>query len=221
MDKEEYKLPLVNGLGYYEIRLESIGGLGANLSGKLLGELGAEYMGLNSASFSSYGSEKRGSPVKAFIRWAEKGKDIRINSPVTQPHILGVFHENLAGKQQLIAGVDEKTKIVVNTANSPDQIRDRFKRPAGHVYCIDALKIAQETKSRINMVLLGAIVKASGFIPLELMEKLIQNTLGEKYPKVLPNNLKAVKRGFEETKEKRFDADGKYQYVSFQEIKSN
>jgi hypothetical protein len=31
----------------YEIRLESIGGLGANLVGKLLGQLGAEYMELN------------------------------------------------------------------------------------------------------------------------------------------------------------------------------
>ena len=65
----EYKgtLPLTNENGYYEIRLESIGGLGANLCGKMLGELGAIYMNLNAASFSSYGSEKRGSPVKACI----------------------------------------------------------------------------------------------------------------------------------------------------------
>ena len=62
-------LPRVNELGYYEMRLESIGGLGANLCGKLLGELGAVQLGLNAASFSSYGSEKRGSPVKAFIRY--------------------------------------------------------------------------------------------------------------------------------------------------------
>ena len=61
-------LPRVNELGYYEMRLESIGGLGANLCGKLLGELGAVQLGLNAASFSSYGSEKRGSPLKAFIR---------------------------------------------------------------------------------------------------------------------------------------------------------
>ena len=58
-------LPRINELGYYEMRLESIGGLGANLCGKLLGELGAVQLGLNAASFSSYGSEKRGSPVKA------------------------------------------------------------------------------------------------------------------------------------------------------------
>ena len=34
-------LPVTNEYGYYEIRLESIGGLGANLCGKMLGELGA------------------------------------------------------------------------------------------------------------------------------------------------------------------------------------
>ena len=35
------------GKDYFEMRLESIGGLGANLAGKLLGELGALYLGLN------------------------------------------------------------------------------------------------------------------------------------------------------------------------------
>lgn len=40
-------LPRVNELGYYEMRLESIGGLGANLCGKLLGELGAVQLGLS------------------------------------------------------------------------------------------------------------------------------------------------------------------------------
>lgn len=51
-------LPVTNEYGYFEIRLESIGGLGANLCGKMLGELGALYLSLNSLSFSSYGSEK-------------------------------------------------------------------------------------------------------------------------------------------------------------------
>ena len=36
-------LPVTNEYGYFEIRLESIGGLGANLCGKMLGELGALY----------------------------------------------------------------------------------------------------------------------------------------------------------------------------------
>ena len=52
-------LPVTNENGCFEIRLESIGGLGANLCGKMLGELGAVYLDLNAASFSSYGSEKQ------------------------------------------------------------------------------------------------------------------------------------------------------------------
>ena len=57
-----------NDREYYEIRLESIGGLGANLCGKMVGELAVRYLGLNSAGFSSYGSEKTGTPVKLRVR---------------------------------------------------------------------------------------------------------------------------------------------------------
>ena len=70
--KEEKRLPLRSGGKYYEIRLESIGGLGANLCGKMLGELGVKYLDLNSVSFSSYGSEKTGTPVKGYIRYCER-----------------------------------------------------------------------------------------------------------------------------------------------------
>ena len=76
------------GKDYYEIRLESIGGLGANLCGKMLGELGLKYLDLNSSSFSSYGSEKTGTPVNGFIRYCNKEKEIRVHSPVVEPDLL-------------------------------------------------------------------------------------------------------------------------------------
>lgn len=81
--KNTLSLPVTNENGSYEIRLESIGGLGANLCGKMLGELGALSLSLNSLSFSSYGSEKRGSPVKAYVRWCADDRPLRVNSPVT------------------------------------------------------------------------------------------------------------------------------------------
>ncbi len=52
-------LPKTNELGFFEIRLESIGGLGANLAGKMLAEAGVVGSGFNGVSFSSYGSEKK------------------------------------------------------------------------------------------------------------------------------------------------------------------
>ena len=51
--KNTLSLPVTNENGSYEIRLESIGGLGANLCGKMLGELGALSLSLNYLSFSS------------------------------------------------------------------------------------------------------------------------------------------------------------------------
>ncbi|MDE6181572.1 MAG: 2-oxoacid:acceptor oxidoreductase family protein [Eubacteriales bacterium] len=203
---------------YFEIRLESIGGLGANLSGKILGELGALYLGLNASNFSSYGSEKRGSPVKSFVRYAKENVPIRLNSPIEVPEILGIFHIGLAGKEGLMAGVSENTSVIINTEKDPDQVRDILKMYAGKLYCIDALKIAMETKSRVNMVMLGAIAKASEFIPLEKLEEVVKDTIGKKYPKALESNINAIKRGYEEFVFKEFMPDGKYEYEVYKEI---
>lgn len=198
MDKP-LKLPVTNEYGYYEIRLESIGGLGANLCGKMLGELGALYLNLNSLSFSSYGSEKRGSPVKAYIRWCKNTKPLQVNSPVTKPHLLGIFHEGLISSYPVLEGISKDTKIVLNTSLSADEAAKKYNIDAGTLYCIDALSIAMECKSRINMVMLGALSKASGFIPLEIVEELCKDTIGKKYPNLIDANLTGVQLGFERT----------------------
>lgn len=194
------KLPIINKYGYYEIRLESIGGLGANLCGKMLGELGAVYLGLNAASFSSYGSEKRGSPVKAYVRWCKESIPILVNSPVKNPHMLILFHEAMLKSPSTTAGIQEYTKVIINMEESPEKARQQFGLCSSSVYTVDALKISMETKSRLNMVMLGAAAKASGFIDLDSIEKLVLETIGKKYPMMLKNNLEAVKRGYEEVK---------------------
>lgn len=212
-------LPKTNTFGFYEIRLESIGGLGANLIGKILGEVGALYLDLNSSNFASYGSEKKGTPVKAFVRYCKVDQEIKINSPIERPHILGIFHERLAGKIPVMAGVDENSTVIVNTDESSDAIRERFKMHAGTLVCIDALKIAMEEKTRINMVMLGAIGKASGFIPLSILEQTVKDSIGKKYPQALEGNLAGVRRGYTEGLEKRYEPDGQYPYQHYKEVK--
>lgn len=214
-------LPTVNEFGYYEIRLESIGGLGANLCGKLLGELGGIYLGLNSASFSSYGSEKRGSPVKAFIRWCDNKVDIRINSPVEKPQILGIFHENMIGKENIMAGADSNTKVIVNTAKSPEEMKKALGMQEGELYCVDALKIAMEVNTRVNMAILGAIVKASGFIPIEAAEQMVRDTLGKKYPGITEKNLAGLHRGYAEAVCLNLGKIGKNEGAKRKELKEN
>lgn len=215
------KLPINNESGYFEIRLESIGGLGANLSGKLLGELGAIYLGLNSSSFSSYGSEKRGSPVKSYIRWCRRERELRLNSPVVHPNMLGIFHENIIGKENVMAGVTADTTVIVNTDQPLEKIRHKLSMYAGELCLVDALSIAMETKSRVNMVMLGAITKASGFIPLDAVKMLIQEVLGKKYPAMLEKNLEGIQKGYDCCKITKLEAAEQYRQKDFSPPKSH
>ncbi|NMA82473.1 MAG: 4Fe-4S binding protein [Epulopiscium sp.] len=219
MGTPQTALPITNEYGFYEIRMESIGGLGANLSGKIMGELGALYLGYNSSNFASYGSEKKGTPVKSFIRWCDPSQEIRFNSPVEKPHLLGLFHERLAGKVPVMAGVDANSIVVVNTELGPDEMRDRLKMHAGTLVCVDALNISIEAKTRVNMVMLGAMAKASGFIPLETLKQVVIDTIGERYPRALAGNLEGLERGYAETQSKAFEDDGKYPYQEYTEVK--
>lgn len=213
-------LPRVNENGCYEMRLESIGGLGANLCGKLLGELGAAYLGLNAAAFSSYGSEKRGSPVKSYVRWSEPKRSILHNSPVERPHLLVLFHHALSKTLPVTAGVEEDCILVVNTNLSPEEIRDDLRLYAGTICCVDALELALQSKSRVNMVMLGAVAKASGFIPIASVKSLISDTLGKKYPLMLENNLAGLEQGYSGAQSQTFQPDGRYEKVPYQEMRS-
>lgn len=217
---EQEKLPVKNDRGYYEIRLESIGGLGANLCGKMLGELGVTCLKLNAASFSSYGSEKRGSPVKAHIRWSEPDVEIQLNSPVESPNILGLFHEAMTGKVPVTAGLTEKSKIVINTSHSPEEIQKALNLCGGEIFCIDAQKIAMESKTRINMVMLGAICKASNFVPLDAAIKITEETIGKKYPDLIEKNIDGVRRGYNETISKFFERNNKIEPLEYKEAEN-
>lgn len=193
---KEKKLPITNDEGNYEIRLESIGGLGANLCGKMLGQLAVKYLGLNSASFSSYGSEKTGTPVKGHIRICKNDKEIINHSPVTHPHLLCIFHEALMGNKEIFAGCNEDTVVIVNTTLPPEQIAKYCV--AKKVICICAGDITIETKSRVNVVLLGAMAYAMEFVGMDDVIKVCEESLGKKYPGAMPGNIAGIKRGYEE-----------------------
>ena len=183
---------------YYEIRLESIGGLGANLCGKMLGELGIKYLDVNSSNFSSYGSEKTGTPVKSFIRYCKKDKEIRLHSPITNPDLLVVFHQGLLADDSVLKGCDCNTKLLI-------AVEQGQKMPeisaTQNTYVIEAQKIAIETKSRINVVMLGAVLKLLGVETLEPGEKICKDIFEKKYPASLQSNLEGMQRGYEEVKE--------------------
>jgi pyruvate ferredoxin oxidoreductase gamma subunit len=204
------QLPITNDQGFYEIRMESIGGFGANLAGKILGEAGVLGMGFNGSNFSSYGSEKKGSPVKAFIRWCAPENRVRVNSPVTDPHMLVIFLDSMIHYPGLLSGVGRDTTVVINTQMTPDEARDAMKLQAGRIVCTDAMKLAVEEKTRPNTALLGTISAVSGFIDPQTIKDFIAKNLGKKYAFMIEPNLKTFDRGMTEWSEKTFEDDGKY-----------
>lgn len=210
------KLPVKNELGFFEIRMESIGGLGANVAGKILTEAAIIGMGMNGAGFASYGSEKKGTPVKAFVRICEADQKVRINSPVEEPHVLAIFHEALAKSVPVTAGVvPGKTTVILNTRKTPGEARDFLKVQGGKVGVVDAMEIAMATGSRVNMVMMGAIMRASGFLEWKAVEEAVNDQFGRKYAALMKGNLEALKRGHDEVKFEEFPADGKYPATPF------
>lgn len=191
------KETLASGKEYYEIRLESIGGLGANLCGKMLGELGVKYLDLNSSNFSSYGSEKTGTPVKGFIRYCDKEKEIRVHSPVVEPDVLVVFHQALLKDESVWKGCSGKTAVIIALEAGQEKVSNC---KTGICYGLDAQRIAMETHSRINVVMLGATLRIMGMEELGAGEAICTDTLGKKYPDALKSNLEGMQRGFEEVR---------------------
>lgn len=198
-------LPKTNELGFFEIRLESIGGLGANLAGKMLAEAGVVGSGFNGVSFSSYGSEKKGSPVKAHIRFCDTNTNIRDTTPVERPHIVGIFHENLSRTVNVISGIYEDSIVLVNSAKTPEQLKDKLNLLGGTIAVVDATGIALEEKNRVNMAMLGGMFRLCDFLDVEHMKGIIRKSLEKKYPHAVEPALRTFERGYEEVRFKTFE----------------
>ncbi|GAX88703.1 2-oxoacid:acceptor oxidoreductase family protein [Effusibacillus lacus] len=201
------RLTKVNELGLFEIRLESIGGLGANLAGKMLAEAGVIHLGLNGSNFSSYGSEKKGSPVKTFIRYANPETNLRAVSPVEEPHVVGVFHEALFKTQNCISGLQPDGILLVNTTKTPDEIREITGLKTGTIVCVDALGIAVEEKTRVNTAMLGALCREVDFLDPKAVEFMIRETFEKKYPALVDSNIRTFERGYSEVISKTYEPE--------------
>lgn len=199
-------LPKKNDLGFYEIRLESIGGLGANLAGKMLAEAAVLGLGLNGSNFASYGSEKKGSPVKSFVRFCEGDVEIRAHSPIEEPHVVGVFHEALYKTIDVVSGLRPDGIVLVNTTRDFSDVSRDLKLEYGTLAIVDALGIAVEEKTKVNTAMLGALYKICDFLNPDNMRNTIRKTFEKKYPHLVEPNIRTFDRGYNEVQFKTIEA---------------
>jgi pyruvate ferredoxin oxidoreductase gamma subunit len=193
--------------GFFGIRFESIGGHGAHLAGQILAEAGVLGCGLNGSHFSSYGSEKKGSPVRSFVRFCAPDREIRRSDPIERPQVVVVFLPALVGPA-VTAGLVPGGTIVVNTPAGPAETRERLGLETGTVAVVDALQIAVEESTRVNSALLGATARVCPFLDTALIRETLAERLGRRYPQLVEANLRTFDRGFAELRQETIPATG-------------
>ena len=185
-----------------EIRWHGRGGQGAKTAALLFGDA-AMSLGKFIQAFPEYGPERMGAPVASFNRISEE--HITVHYGITEPDIVLVLDPTLMGKVNVVAGLKQDGILIVNTVETPAQIRAKIGLKGRKVYTVDASKISTETIGRDipNTPMLGALVKASGLLDFKLVIKDLETKLKKKFaskPEVVAGNLKAVEGAFEQVK---------------------
>ena len=165
------------------------GGQGVILAGKLLAQAGADY-GLQVTWLPSYGPEMRGGTANCTVVLSDEP----IGSPVVD-NPTALIAMNLPSLNRFAKTVAEAGTILVNSSliDCPTQ-RDDLR-----VLNVPANDIAMSLGSAraANMVALGAIVKATDAVSLELLKATMASALGHKEnSKLIAVNEQALEAGY-------------------------
>ena len=186
---------------FFEIRFESIGGLGAHAAGQILARAAVLEMDLNGSHFSSYGSEKKGSAVRSYVRLGASDRPIRTSAPIDSPDVIVVFHSALLEQDVTIAGLKQSGVLILNAP--ADGVPETLARaPAGaRIIRIDATNIAVEELSRPNAVLLGTLCTVVPFLDADVVLSALTEKFRHRNPQAAAANERAFHRGATECDE--------------------
>lgn len=180
---------------FFELRFEAIGGLGAHGASQILATAAVLRLGLNAAQFSSYGSEKKGSLVRSFVRLGPTNRAIRTSAPVEAPDVIVVFHAALLGNALTFSGLRADGVLIYNApAGPPPETLAALPRTARAVR-VDALGIAVSETSRPNAALLGTLCRVVPFLAIDHVRAALADEFSVKHPEAVAHNERAFNRG--------------------------
>jgi pyruvate ferredoxin oxidoreductase gamma subunit len=185
---------LVNPDKIFEIRWHGRGGQGAVTSAEILAEA-AISEGKYAQAFPSFGPERRGAPVQAYVR-ISASKPIRMRYSITDPDIVVVLDPGLLKAVNVAAGLKPDGIIIINTIKTAEQIHTEFNIQAP-IATIGATKIALEQLGVpiTNTTMIGAVMRV---IEPVKMESLVE-PINKRFGRLAEKNLSALKRAYAET----------------------
>ena len=177
------------------IRIHGRGGQGSVTSAELVAQA-AISEGKYAQAFPSFGPERRGAPVQAFIR-IDDHKQIRVRAGITKPDIVVVLDPSLLNIVDITSGLKSDGMMVINAKSSFKDIEEKFG--TGYkLAIIDATSIARDFLGRpiVNTTMIGSLVKASGIVKLESLFQPLEKRFG----RLAEKNKNAMKQAYTETK---------------------
>ena len=177
-----------------EIRWHGRGGQGAVTSAELVARA-AINEGNYAQAFPSFGPERRGAPVQAFVR-VSIGEPIRVRAEITEPDVVVVLDPGLLPIVKVTAGLKAGGLVIVNTRKQAEQIRQEFGIN-WTLATVNATKIAREILGVpiTNTTMVGALIKATEVVRLDSLLEPLQRRFG----RLAERNADAMKRAYEET----------------------
>ena len=199
-----------------EIRLHGRGGQGGVTAAELLAQA-AISEGNYAQGFPSFGPERRGAPVTAYIRMSKD--PIYLREPIDHPNVVVVMDASLIDMVNVFEGMKSGGTLVINAQS--EKIEQLQSKVQGYnLATVDASTIATEILGVpiTNTAIIGAIVRATGICEPASLEQPLTNRFG----RLAPKNQKAMQRAFDETQlfgEETLDAtvdDGSYEIDALQ-----
>lgn len=182
-----------------EIRIHGRGGQGNVAAAELLA-IAAFKDGKFAQAFPSFGAERVGAPVQAFVRIDDK--KIRIREDVRTPDYLIVQDQFLMDTVPVLDGLKEGGLVLVNANVRPEELKIKS---TAVIETIAATEIALEIIGRPipNAIMIGAFCSITGLVSLEA----VQQAILEKFPGAVgKNNVAAMERAHEIIQERKAHA---------------
>jgi 2-oxoacid:acceptor oxidoreductase gamma subunit (pyruvate/2-ketoisovalerate family) len=186
--------------GIIEIAMHGRGGQTAITASQLLAEFAFEKGFRDAIAIPIIGAERRGAPIQAFTKLS-KDKQIKTYDSVVNPDYIIIFDISLLDIPKVQASVVDNVKLLLNSKNSIDTTK--FGKNI-KLYIVDATGICitrglmHSSGPILNIPMLGAFGKITGYYDLKVMEKVIKKEFGVSK---LEKNMNVAKEAFETVKE--------------------
>ena len=174
-----------------QIRIHGRGGQGVVTAAELIA-MAAFYDGLEAQAFPNFGVERSGAPIQSYARISKE--KILTREQIYQPSVLIIQDSSLLDSNNLLTGVNNDTKIIINAKeNRWPELKNRK-----NVFFSPATEIALEIigKNIVNTVILGAFIKETKLISLNSLKKAIKEKFRDKGELIVNKNIKAIEKAF-------------------------